>query len=84
MRCACWKNRPEGSGLKCVKKNEAVPADRIACADPLNPCKHRSECIVYALWQESLRECREHEPAEGAAGLEKPGKPGGAGEKKSG
>jgi len=43
-------------GLLCKKSNRTVPADRPRCLHPDEPCKFRTDCLIYALAQEEERE----------------------------
>ena len=42
--------------LQCRKMNRPVSREKPVCLDPDNPCKFRSECLVYLLWKTLLEE----------------------------
>ncbi len=35
--------------LHCLKHGDSIPQDRPACPYPREPCKYRSDCVVFAL-----------------------------------
>lgn len=45
--------RPAEHDLLCRKSNQKVPASAPRCLHPDEPCKFRTQCLIYALAQEN-------------------------------
>jgi len=41
-----------GDCLLCRKMNKEVCGDNPVCQAPDEPCKFRSECLIYAIWRD--------------------------------
>jgi len=42
--------------LVCRKTGQKVLGSAAVCQEPDNPCKFRSECLIYVLWREREEE----------------------------